>query len=191
MSKLKMSLLLLTICLIFVGAAQISAKSAGCKNDFAIRKVEEQVVLYTIHRGSYDKMGPAIGKLFGLAGSKAIRPRGQMSFVYLNNPRCVSAQHWLTEIRVPVGKEALKYAGTLGEMTDVKTVPAVEMVVTVKPKGQADPSPIYERLFTWIYKTGYVHIEDPRERFLSNASTGDYAQMKSEIMVPVSKITED
>ena len=191
MSKLRMSLIVLAVGLMVVSVAQISAKTAGSKKNFAIRKVEEQVVLYTIYRGSYDKVGAAIGKLFGLAGSKGITPRGPISFVYLNNPRYVSAQHWLTEIRVPVGKEALKHTGTLGEMTDVKALPAVEMVVAVKPEGQADPSPIYERLFTWIYKTGYVHIEDPRERFLSNAMAGNYAQMKSEIMVPVSKITKD
>ena len=191
MSKLKMSLVLPAVGLMVVSLAQIPANSAGGKKTFAIRKVQEQVVLYTIYRGSYNKVGSAIGRLFGLAGSKGITPRGPISFVYLNNPRYVSAQHWLTEIRVPVGKEALKHAGTLGEMTDVKTVPAVELVVAVKPEGQADPGPIYERLFTWIYEAGYVHIEDPRERFLTGASTGDYARMKSEIMVPVSKITKD
>ncbi len=191
MSKLRTSLLLLAVGLMVVSIVEISATSAGSKSTFTIRKAEKQVVLYTIYRGSYDKVGAAIGKLFALAGSKGIKPQGPISFVYLNNPRYVSSQHWLTEIRIPVGKGALKLSGTLGEMTDVKEVPAVELVVAVKPEGQADPGPIYERLFTWIYKAGYVHIEDPREKFLSGASTGDYAQMKSEIMIPVSKFTKD
>lgn len=191
MSKLRTSLLLSAVVLMVAGAAVISAKTASGKPAFAIRKVEKQVVLYTIYRGSYDKVGPAIGKLFSLAGSKGIKTQGPISFVYLNNPRYVSTQHWLTEIRVPVGKESLKLAGSLGEMTDVKEVPAVEVVVAVKPEGQADPGPIYERLFTWIYKAGYVHIENPMEKFLSGASTGDYAQMKSEIMVPVSRFTKE
>ena len=160
------------------------------KDGVSVRKINEEIVLYTIYRGSYDKVGAAIGKLFALAGSKAIKPQGPISFVYLNNPRYVSSQHWLTEIRVPVGKETLKHAGTLGEMTDIKAVPAVELAVAVKPEGQADPGPIYERLYTWIYKAGYMHIEDPRERFLTGASTGDYARMKSEIMVPVMKVSE-
>jgi effector-binding domain-containing protein len=191
MSKLRALLLLSVIVLMVAGAAVISAKSSSGKSAFAIRKVEKQVVLYTIYRGSYDKVGPAIGKLYELAGSKGIKPQGPITFVYLNNPRCVSSQHWLTEIRVPVSKETLKLAGFLGEMTDVKEVPAVEVVVAVKGEGQADPSPIYERLFTWIYNTGYVHFEDPMEKFLGGASTGDYSQMKTEIMVPVSKFTED
>lgn len=191
MSKLRMSLLLLLVVgLAVVSAAAISTKSGTSKSAISIRKAEKQVVLYTIHRGSYDKVGAAIGKLFALAGRKGITPQGPISFVYLNNPRYVSPQHWLTEIRVPVGKETLKHAGTLGEMTDIKAVPAVELAVAVKPEGQADPGPIYERLYTWIYKAGYMHIEDPRERFLTGASTGDYARMKSEIMVPVMKVSE-
>lgn len=117
-------------------------------------------------------------------------PRGPLSYVYLNNPEYVSCRHRLTEIRIPVAKEALKHAGTLGEMTDVKTVPAVELAVIAKSAGQEDPRAIYERLFNWVYAHGYVHIEDPMEKFLTGASGGSYAQMKTEIMVPVMKIEE-
>jgi len=191
MSKLKKSfLLLLGVGLAVVSASVISAKSAESKSSIAIREVEKQVVLYTIHRGNYAKTGPVIGKLFALAGRKGIKPAGPISYVYLNNPRYVSPQHWLTEIRVPVSKEALKLAGTLGEMTDVKEVPAVKLAVAKKPEGQEDPSAIYEQLHIWIYESGYVHIEDPQEKFLSNASAGSYAQMKTEIMIPVMKVAK-
>jgi len=187
MSKLRTSLLLLAVGLIVVSIVGISATSAGSKSAFTIRKVEKQVVLYTIYRGSYDKVGPAIGKLYALAGSKGVRPIGPMSHVYLNNPRLVTSQHWLTEIRVPVGKEALKLSGTLGEMTDVKTLPAMELAVAAKSKGQADPSSIYKELDAWILKHGYYVTDAPMEIFLSNSETGDYAQMKTEIMFPISK----
>ena len=146
--------------------------------------------MYTIHRGGYDKTGAAIGKLFALAGQKGIRPRGSISFVYLNNPAYVSSQHLLTEVRVPVGIEALEHSGTLGEMTDVKTVPPMKLAVAVKPEGQADPGPIYERLYTWIFKAGYVQAEDPKEEFLTNTWAGNYAEMKSEILVPIQKVSE-
>jgi len=191
MSKLKKSfLLLLVVGLAAASASVISAKSSESKYSIAIREVEKQVVLYTIYRGNYAKTGPVIGKLFALAGRKGIRPAGPISYVYLNNPRYVSSQHWLTEIRVPVSKEALKLAGTLGEMTDVKEVPAVKLAVAKKPQGQEDPSAIYEQLYTWIYKGGYVHIEDPQEKFLSNASAGNYAKMRTEIMIPVMKVAK-
>jgi effector-binding domain-containing protein len=187
MGKLRTLLLLAAVCLIFVSIVEISATSAGGKSAFTLRRVEEQFVLYTIYRGNYDKAGPAIGKLYALAGSKGVRPIGPMSHVYLNNPRLVTSQHWLTEIRIPVGKEALKLAGTLGEMTDVKALPAMEVVVAVKPKGQSDPAPIYEDLYRWILKEGYIAAEGPIETFLTNTETGNYAQMKTEIMFPVSK----
>ncbi len=187
MGKLRTSLLLLAIGLMVVGIVGISATSAGGKSTFTIRKVDKQVVLYTIYRGSYDKAGPAIGKLFSLAGRKGVRPLGPMTHVYLNNPKLVTSQHWLTEIRIPVGKEALKLAGTLGEMTDVKTLPAMEVLVAVKPRGQADPAPIYEELYRQVLKEGYLATQGPIETFLTNAETGNYAQMKTEIMIPVSK----
>jgi effector-binding domain-containing protein len=191
MSRLRISLLLPAVGLMVIGAARISAESAGGKSSFAVRKVEEQVVLYTINRGGYDKTGPAVGKLFALAGQKGIRPRGPVSYVYLNNPKLVSSQHWLTEIRIPVGKEALKLAGTLGEMTDVKALPAMEVAVAVKPEGQSDPAPVYEDLYRWILKEGYVASQGPIETFLTKGAAGqNYAQMKTEIMVPVGRLSQ-
>jgi len=191
MSKSRLSLLLLLVVGLGVASAiAVSVRRDRDESKIGIRKVGKDVVLYTIHRGHYKNTGPVVGKLFALAGRKGMLPRGPITYVYLNDPKYVSSEHWLTEIRVPVGEEFLKLAGTLGEMTDVKAVPAVELAVAVKPAGQADPSAIYERLFTWIYEAGYVHIEDPMEIFLGNASGGDYAKMKSEIMVPVMKISK-
>lgn len=188
MKKTKVwSLLFLVIGLMAACVGAISAKSTSDKTSVVIRNVDKQVVLYTIYRGSYDKTGMAIDKLFALAGRKKISTRGPISYVYLNNPGHVSKEHWLTEIRIPVGEEALELAGTLGEMTDVKALPALELVVAVKPKGQADPRPIYDSLYAWLYKQGYVAAEDPMETFLTDAKGGDYAQMKTEIMVPVQK----
>ena len=187
MGKLRTLLLLAVVGLVVVIVVGISATSAGGNSTFSLRRIEKQVVLYTIYRGSYDKVGPAIGKLYALAGRKGVRPLGPMTHVYLNNPKLVASQHWLTEIRVPVGKEALRMAGTLGEMTDVKVLPAMEVLVAVKPKGQADPAPIYEELYRRILKEGYLAAQGPIEKFLTNAETGNYAQMKTEIMIPVSK----
>ena len=189
-SKVTIWLLLLAVLSIITVAAKISAKPTTDKPAFAIRKVERQTVLYTIYRGSYDKIGPTIGKLYALAGKKQIQPRASVYYVYLNNPKYVSSEHWLTEIRIPVSKEALKVAGTLGEMTDVKALPAMEVAVAVKPEGQADPGPIYNQLGAWIIKQGYAAIGSPCEMFLTNAMTGSYAQMKSEIMMPIKKLTQ-
>ena len=189
MSKVKIWLVsLVVICLMAVCVIEIFAKSPMEKNGISIRKLEEEVVLYTIQRGSYDKVGPVIGKLYALAGKNRISPRGSAYYVYLNNPNRVSSEHWLTEVRIPVSKDALKAAGTLGEMTDIKTLPATEAAVAVKPEGQADPGGIYNRLYAWISKQGYIPAGSAREVFLTNAMTGNYAQMKTEIIIPVRKM---
>jgi len=185
----KILLLLVASMLVAVAAAEIYAGQTEEKSEITIRKIESQVVLYTIYRGEYQKIGQSIGNIYGLAMKNQIWPQGSISLVYLNNPQYVSGEHCLVEIRIPVGKEALKKAGTLGEMTDVKTLPAMEMAVAVKPQGLADPSPIYAALYTWITKQGYMVTGSCREVFLTNAMSGNYVQMKTEIMLPVQKFT--
>ena len=169
----------------------IRADQAADKPGVTIRQVKPQTVLYTIYRGDYDKVGQAIGSLYALAIQKQIWPSGSLHFAYLNNPKHVSSEHWLTEIRIPVREEALKHAVNFGEMTDVKKLPAMTVAVAAKPAGQADSGPIYVRLDSWIFKQGYAGIGGSCEKFLANAATGDYARMKSEIMIPVTKIPPD
>jgi effector-binding domain-containing protein len=189
MSKVRIWLpLLLAMVLMVISAVEIFAEQAAGKPEITIRKMQPQTVLYTIYRGSYDKMGKAIGNLYALAGGKGIYPHGALSCVYLNNPQLVSSEHWLTEIRIPMGEDALKLSGTLGEMTDVKTLPAMDAAVAIKPEGVTDPNLIYENLSRWIHKEGYTDIDGSIEVFLSNGAMGSYAQMKSEIMIPVKKL---
>ncbi|MHC4193449.1 MAG: GyrI-like domain-containing protein [Planctomycetota bacterium] len=191
MSKLRTWLLLLAaVAVLAAGASKVVVEPAADQEDLAIRQVGEQVVLYTLYRGSYDKTGQTIGKLYALAGRKGIAPGGPMSCAYLNNPTLVSSEHWLTEIRIPVGKDALKLAGTLGEFTDVKTLPAMKVVVAEKREGIADPGPLYEKLAWWIPTHRYHAIGAPYETFLTGAESGDYTKMKSQIMIPVKKQKE-
>jgi len=190
MSKVRVWLLLLVMVLTAVSVVEIFAEQTTDKPKITVRQMKPQTVLYTIYRGNYEKMGGAIGKLYALAGQKGVYPRGSLCCVYLNNPQYVSSEHRLTEIRIPVGEDALKLAGTLGEMTDVKTMAAMDVVVTVKPLGQADPSAIYNYLYAWIAKQGYMAADNAGETFLGSGMAGNYAQMKSEIMIPVKKFPE-
>jgi len=137
-----------------VGAGQSSDRSG-----VTIRMVKPQTVLYTIYRGSYEDVGQTIGSLYALAVQKKIWPSGSIHFAYLNNPQHVSSEHWLTEIRIPVKEEALKPAGTLGEMTDIKKLPAMTMAAAIKPAGLADSESIYVSLDAWIFKQGYIADE--------------------------------
>lgn len=186
--KVRFGLLVLLV-LMTMMSVSIWAEQAADKSDITIRRVQPQTVLYTIYRGDYDKVSQAIGRLYALAIQRKIWPAGPIHFAYLNNPEHVSSEHWLTEIRIPVKEDALKLAGALGEMTDIKKLPAMTMAVATKPVGLADSESVYARLDAWIFKQGYIVNGGPCEKFLANASTGDYARMKSEIMVPVVRIS--
>jgi hypothetical protein len=71
--------LLVVTVLTSAAALEITVKSSPEEPAFTVRRSDEQVVLYTIFRGSYDKAGQAIGRLFALAGQKQISPRGPVS----------------------------------------------------------------------------------------------------------------
>jgi hypothetical protein len=155
----------------------------------SIRKVGDRTVLYTLYRGPYEKIGSSIGQLYATAGKSGIAPRGNLTLVYLNNAGYTSPEHYLTEIRIPVDKDALKLAGTLGPMTDVKNLRAVEMAVLDKAAGDMDYPGIYARLYTWIGKNGHYPVDSAEESFFGAASQ-DVEKMKSEVSVPVGRVAE-
>lgn len=185
----KWSLVLVVIMLMVVCAIELCAEQTSGKLKITIQNSEPQTVIYTVYRGSYEKIGPAIGKLFALAGQKGIYPRGNLSCVYLNNPGYVSSEHLLTEIRIPVGKDALKLAGTLGEMTDVKSLPAMEVAIAEKPTGQFNYGAVFNEINAWVIQQNYRTTDNAWEKFLSGGVSGNYAQMKTEIIVPIRKIS--
>ena len=167
----------------------IAASSPAGKPEITVKSVPAQTVLYTIHRGSYDQFGPAIGKLFGLAGQKQLQPLGPPTMTYLNNPHRTTPAHYLTEIRIPVPNTVLPQAGTFGPFTDVKTIPAHQVAAAIKPVGMSDPAPVYTALHRWIYQNGYHVVDGSTETCLTPATAGDYANMKCSIAIPVEKLT--
>jgi len=110
--------------------------------------------------------------------------------MYLNNPATTPGERWLTEIRIPVDEDALKLAGTLGRFTDVKKAPGADVVAAIKPEGPATPESVYQKLYARMLRDGYMPTEGPSEVFLTNAQTGDYSKMRSEITTSVTKVAE-
>jgi effector-binding domain-containing protein len=169
-------------------AAHSRAESETRADLVSVRQHPAQIVLYTVHRGSYEGAGHATGELFATAGRKGVMPRGPATFAYLNNPELVASEHWLTEIRIPVGEDALELAGQLGAFTDVKRLPEMTVAVLRKEKGQAEVAPLIDTLARWLRANGYVPLDAHTETFLSHSISGDYASMETEIAVPVRKL---
>ena len=103
---------------------------------------------------------------------------------YLNNPLGVSSNHWLIEVRLPVEARAQALTGTLGEMTDVKSLPAMNVAVASEPLGQVDPEPVIHHLYSWINKRGYIVAGRLWQSVVCNG-TGEYPQMSTRFMIPV------
>ncbi len=152
-----------------------------------LRQIGPQTVLYTIHRGPYENIGETINQLYELAVEKNIYPIGPVMNGYLNDPTSESMEHWLIEVRIPVDDSALSLAGTLGDMVDVKSVPAMQVVVATKPQGQSQPGYVIESLYSWINRNGYLAVDRIWQSVIEN-KTGDYKKMKTEFIIPIEKI---
>jgi effector-binding domain-containing protein len=183
---MRVGMLVLAALVAAAGAAAAVLAAEPAKSDVSVRKVNEQVVLYTVYRGDYSGVGQTIGRLIGTAVQKGAPPAGPITFVYLNNPQFVSKEHYLTEIRIPVGADALKLAGTLGEFTDVKKLPAMEVAVIHKPVGQDNVPALRGALMRWMRENGYEAAEAFGETFLSQGGAS-YADMETEIFLPVQR----
>jgi effector-binding domain-containing protein len=169
-----------------VVAIGILAASARSQEPAAItlKQTAEQVVLYTVHRGPYEAVGTTIAGMF----RHGIYPTGAIAMVYLNSPEVAESAHLLTEIRFPVAETALAKAGTLGDFTDVKKVPALEWAVIKKHKGVVDQGALRAQLATWIVQNGYRTVDSCCEVMAGQMPAGGYADMETEIMYPVAKI---
>lgn len=179
-----------TALLALAGMAVVHAMVPAGEPAVALREEAGQVVVYTIHRGPYEQVGGPIGQLFMKVMQNGMMPQGAITLAYLNNPEITEPAHLLTEVRVPVGEGALEKAGTLGDFTDVKAIPALQYAVIRKPKGDADPAVLRETLYAWVRENGYDTLDACCERFLTQTATTDYAQMETEIMVPVARLEE-
>lgn len=177
---------ILTVLLALLLVAAYATESTSLAK-ITVRDLEPHTILYTIHRGSYRGLGQAYGKLYGLAGAKGLRLTGEGLTVHLNNARKTPEAHLLTEVRLAVPESALNLAGTLGSMTDIKSVPAMQVAVAVKPAGTASPKQHIKTLYHWIYQNGYTVIDAPMQRVIKGAQTHDYTQMEVELLVPIAK----
>jgi DNA gyrase inhibitor GyrI len=183
----KKPIVLLCLLLGLTGTPLLQAAEKATDANVAIRTIGPQTVLYTVVRGPYDKLGDAFGSLYSLLAGKGLKPLGPSVSVSLNNPETTASEHWLTEIRIPVDDSGKKLAGTLGPMTDVKTVSEMKVAVALKPKGVSDPADIIRRVYTWMAQNGYMPTGGPMQKVGSDTQSHDYGQMVVEIMVPVMK----
>ncbi|MBN1973970.1 MAG: GyrI-like domain-containing protein [Sedimentisphaerales bacterium] len=156
--------------------------------EIKIRMVPQQTVLYTIYRGNYYNIGEAIKELCALANVKGMSPCGYVSTCYLNSPVTENERNRLIEIQIPVDAQAMELAGTLGDMTDVKVIPAMKVAVAIKPEGYYDPSIIIEDLFSWVNKKGYVVMGKMRQAVL-NGGNGGYRNLRTEFLLPIGELS--
>ena len=153
-------------------------------SEITIRDIPPQTVLYKICRGAYYEVNEAINELYDIAELKGMLPCGPVSTCLLNSPLSETYEHWIVEIQIPVESYAIEYTGTLGFMTDVKTVPQMKVAVAVKPEGITNPTKIISNLFSWINENDYIILGRMRQSVLYG-DKGDYSKLKTEFMIPI------
>lgn len=175
------------VCLVML----IPAANAGSDDkEVTIKEVPAKTVLYSVAKGHYSQIGESISKLYCLADEKQIKHTGRLSFVYLNNPNEVPPEDWLVEIHITVDDEEIEKSGTLGDDADIKSIPDMQVAVINRDSIMADPTALYERLYSWISTEGYQPVGCPFEIFPDIKRDSNYGQIKTEIMVPVKEATK-
>lgn len=157
------------------------------KAAITVRDLPQQTVLYTIYRGNYYEVSSAVNRLYALAQEKGISPRGPVTTCRLTSPLLEENNHSLIEIQIPVEDVALEHSGTLGDMTDVKVLPAMKVAIAVKPEGDNDPTEILAELFSWINQKGFI-VKGRMRQIVLNGSKGNYRNLKTEFIIPIDDI---
>jgi len=192
---MKKKIIVLILSLIILTEVACIAGLCVCKggdqnrSDVTLRNVPRQTVLYTIYRGDYFEVSYAINKLYALAHEKGISLLGPVSTCRLTSPLSEEANHSLIEIQIPVEENAIEQAGTLGDMTDVKVLPAMKVAVAVKPEGDGDPTEVIADLFSWINKKGFV-VKGRMRQTVLDGSKGSYRKLRTEFVIPIEELTE-
>jgi len=68
-----------------------------------IRTIPAMKVMTAIHKGPYNQVGAAWGRLFKHLETNGIMPAGKARELYLNDPNETSETELLTEVQVPIG----------------------------------------------------------------------------------------
>jgi effector-binding domain-containing protein len=67
-----------------------------------IKTIPSMKVMSAIHKGPYDQVGAAWGRLFKYLEQKGIHPAGKARELYLNDPGKTPGSELLTEVQVPI-----------------------------------------------------------------------------------------
>ncbi|MHC5033884.1 MAG: hypothetical protein ACYTFZ_02455 [Planctomycetota bacterium] len=164
------------------GAVPALGQSEG---PLTTRTMEAQVVIYTLHRGGHDSLRESVDRVLALARERGLRVTGPVTFEFLAYSDLISGEHFLTEVRAPVGLEALDQSGTFGPYEGVKAVAEVEVAVMRKPRGADNREELVEEFLNLVHRNGYVAVGNVFERFLTGASR--YADMESEFCVRIAR----
>ena len=68
---------------------------------FEVKNMPKRRVVSLVHKGSYETIGSAYGKLYDYVIKNGLEMSGPMIDVYLNDPNSVASDEILTEIQAP------------------------------------------------------------------------------------------
>ena len=123
----------------------------------AVRMEAWHTVASLLHRGRYERIGMAMGKVFGWLNQNKLMPIGAPLMLYLKDPGSTgNADEYETEIRIPITRP--DDSGKLTPGVIVKQVPDYLIAVRVEQGPYAKVSQEYGPLAKWCADNGYEII---------------------------------
>jgi effector-binding domain-containing protein len=154
--------------------------------DVTVKKTEPRTVAFLSEKGSFQKIGQTIGKLFGLIQERGYAVAGAPIGVYFNDPKEVPEEELLWEIQFPVGDEMA--AGESDESgLGVKRLEAYDVASNMHKGPYEGLGKVYEDMVVWMLENGYEIAGPPEEVYLNDPNVTPRDEILTEVRFPVKK----
>jgi effector-binding domain-containing protein len=151
-----------------------------------VKKTEPRTVAFVAEKGSFNKIGDAIGKLYSFIQGKGYTIAGPPIGVFFNAPQEVPEEELLWEIQCSVaGEVALSEPDEQG--VGIKRVEPYEVASTMHKGAYDEVGETYGALVPWIMENGYEIAGPSEEVYLSDPQNTPPEEILTEVRFPVRK----
>ncbi|MBN1773083.1 MAG: GyrI-like domain-containing protein [Deltaproteobacteria bacterium] len=151
-----------------------------------VTAVPEQQVVVTTVNGAYEKLGPAVGALFGWIRQNGLMPMGAPTFVWVKDPSATqNPEEYVTEIRLPVASTGELPAAEEGY--EFRTLPAMEIAWRLEQGPYDQVAARYAELGKWAEENGYRLAGPAAMTTFSDPQNTPPEQLLQSLFFPVTK----
>lgn len=164
-------------------AVGVGGRTAGGGQSFTVQQTEAFAYVCLPQKGSFEKMGEAIGSLMREMQAQNVVPAGPMMGVYINSPFDVKPEELEWEIGFPVTAQAL-----IQPPLEKKEWNYTQVLSGMHQGPYEKTGETIQKMMEWMEANGYVPAGPVLERYLDmNPGELKPEELKTEVWIPCQK----